>query len=780
MANTDHSPHTTLVDAPSSKQEIENPFHNSVCRSPWDMDGSVEGLNAEVLDQLIDGVGVKSGGPLIMLTAPRAGYGKTHLLGRVAAAAADQAIMVPLAFRSGDALTLTTLNRRGLESLHQANSEIPGWSRLRESSGHIVATLMHRLIQGGQLPCANPAQALGVLAGPVEAIFEPAGKARMIGEWISKNRESLRGALAILASKELPLQVATLDAWLGALLEQSLDGGHAGLADMQALCAGDKDTGIPAWLRLLAIWRPVVLLVDHLDGFYRNAQAGVDIATLLMDLVDFHQVHVLLSLNQDVWQATFGHHLPSALEDRLTSSQVLLRGLTENDAASLLRLRLQKAGLSAERQSEFEAFVSVNRHFLGRPIGSVSARAFLRHCARQWEIFQTAPPSTENETTEILPALNETQISESDSGIIPLNTETLSQQPPSLPDCAILPTLFDTDTQSEVQLMAESLSEPRPAIPQDEPADISPASELPPKIETEILNADSTLLNDDDEDDVGSDQWNSTPGITNVQPQGAAPSADAFVKLREMLARLRKPGSTIAATTIAASPFKLAQATEKVSTPAPSALVQAAPIVENPAPKETDLLQQRFQSLRQQLNQEVGMQPLDHAKLAELIRLAGRRFPLVRFSEHELPGLTGRYAMYWALQGIEILFGLGSFSDAAYWRTLSGFAAGRLSDLAAQAEREGIPAPKLKIVTFKTELHQFAWQNLLNSHTIAEPLAGITDAVHLDTGNVATLYAMQRIIKESEAGILPAEPTQVMTVLARELDFFWKRITRVS
>jgi hypothetical protein len=571
-----------------------------------------------------------------------------------------------------------------------------------------------------------------------------------------------------------------MDAWLSALLELSLEGGQAGVADMQALCSADQETGIPTWLRVLTLWRPVVLLVDHLDGFYRNPQAGVDIATLLMDLVDFHQVHVLLSLNQDVWQATFGHHLPSALEDRLTSSQLLLRGLTEKDATSLLHLRLEKAGLDSARQAEFKTFVSVNRHFLGRPIGSVSARAFLRHCARQWEIFQTAPPSTENETSEILPDLTDTQISESDSGIIPLKTEILSQQPSSLSECAILPTLFDTDTQSEVQLMAESLSEPRPAIPQDEPADIILPPELPPKIDTEILNADSTLLNDDDEDEICSDRWNSTPGITNLQPQGSAPSADAFVKLREMLARLRKPGSTIAATTIAASPFKLAEAIEKDSTPAPSIIVQAAPIAENPAPQETDLLQQRFHSLRQQLNQEVGTQPLDHAKLAELIRLAGRRFPLVRFSEHELPGLTGRYAMYWALQGVEILFGLTTFADAAYWRTLSGFAAGRLTDLAAQAKREGTQPPKLKLVTFKTEHDQFAWQNLINSHNIAEPLAGITDVVQLNTANVATLYAMQRIIKESEAGILPAEPTQVMTVLARELDFFWKRITRVA
>jgi len=250
--------------------------------------------------------------------------------------------------------------------------------------------------------------------------------------------------------------------------------------------------------------------------------------------------------------------------------------------------------------------------------------------------------------------------------------------------------------------------------------------------------------------------------------------------LREMLARLRKPGSAIAATTLVASPFKIAQATEKVSTPAPMTPIHANSKAVNEAPQGTDLLHQRFQSLRQQLSQEIGSQPLDHRKLAELIRLAGRRFPLVRFSEHELPGLTGRYAMYWALQGVEILFGLASFTDAAYWRTLSGFAAGRLSDLAAQTEREGFPSPKLKLVSFKTEVDQFSWQNLLNSQIIAGPLAGITDVVELDTGNVAALYAMQRIIKESEAGILAADPTQVMTVLARELDFFWKRITRVA
>jgi hypothetical protein len=63
---------------------------------------------------------------------------------------------------------------------------------------------------------------------------------------------------------------------------------------------------------------------------------------------------------------------------------------------------------------------------------------------------------------------------------------------------------------------------------------------------------------------------------------------------------------------------------------------------------------------------------------------------------------------------------------------------------------------------------------------LAEPVLDSLDAIHLDTGSVASLYAMQRIIKEAETGALQAEPAQVMSALARELDFFWRRVTRLG
>lgn len=806
------------------KPEVENPFLSDVCRTPWHAAESVQGLNVDVLDQLVDVVGGRSAGPMMLLTAPRAGYGKTHLLGRVAAAAANQAVIVPVAFKSGDSLTLASLSRRGIESLAETAvaGEHPGWSRLREAAAQIVMGLLRRLIETRQLPCANAEQAVQVLAGPVGDVFDETGRARRVGDWIAQNRDGLRGPLAMLAAREVPLRAEALDGWMAAFLEQSISGGLGGMAEMQELAGADNDTGVPAWLRLLALWRPVVLLVDHLDGFYRHPDAGVKIASMLMELVEGHRLHVLLSLNQDVWQATFGHHLPSALEDRLTASQVLLRGLTEADAAHLLRLRLDQTPLSTEEKEEFEQFVSVPRHFLGRPIGSVSARAFLRHCARQWVMFQSAPPplpGREDFESAPLPELPGTLvapmpvpvIAEVDTGSsIPLMTETVLAESAGSDPSSPLPAIFDDETASDMQTMAESLAEPSHALPQDEspvqqavdpaPAD-SLADEEPSAAPQNMLPAPPPVH--DDENSL--DDWNGAPDKPLEQNGSAPPPADAFVKLREMLAQLRQPGQVaLAASAVTGaapppaveSPFRTPSApapanapTTTSTTPFKVAHSPPVPVIGTtlPAPRNkiltpaspADALLGRFQALRLQHQTEALVQPLDHSRLADLIRLAGRRFPLVRYSEHELPGLPGRHVFYWALQGVEILFGLAPFSDAAYWRTVCGFAAGRLTDLVAQGERERRAPARLKLVGFKTEREQLAWQTLIHNQFLPEPIRQITDIVHLDTDGLASLYAMQRIIKESESGTLQAEPAQVISVLARELDFFWKRITRV-
>ncbi len=772
--------------------ESLNPFADDVCAGPFGVaeNRSVPGLNGDILGQLTTTIderqssaGRAGGQPLLLLTAPRAGYGKTHLLGRLAAAANGQVVLVPLAFRLEDTIGISAVAVRGLESMARAEATREGWTKLREACAGVCATLVRRLIENGTLPCANPEQALRVLGGDPIEVFDEKGSARLIGDWVRRFEGQLRKPMTEQAMKRVPAIPTALESWVNAMLNHALDGGMSHMAVLRMLAADESNEGPVTWLRLLGLWRPVVLLVDHLDAYYRNPEAGLRIASLLLDMSEMDGVHVVLSLNQDVWQATFGHHLPSAMEDRLTASQMLLRGIGESEATTLLRLRLQHAGIPVDAGREFTNFLDVKRYFLGRPLGSVSARTFLRHAAKQWDFFQqtlSAPVMQGGVSLQTMTA---------DEGVLPLMTEEVVESTEENQPASDEFSIFDSSTTAQMKLMAEGLAEPTPALPQQNEAPLLPppavvnGTHLPPP--SAVGNADTS------EADAAPAQFSPS-------------SAGAFENLREMLGKLRQPSAPHSAETngshsvaerladvlgAAATPEPAVAAAAELPTPSaavampPAFVPSSRPAVTAapPAPNaERDALLGRYEALRLQMAAEAVSLPLDFTKLADLIRLAGKRFPLVRFSEHELPGMTGRYAMCWSLQGLEVVFGLANFADGSYWRTLAGFAAGRLAELNQDAHSTGTSVPRLKITTFKTDREQQSWAILQHSTAFAEELKKHVDPIHLDTQNVAALYAMQRIIKEAESGALEATPAQVMSVLARELDFFWKRVTRAA
>lgn len=700
---------------------------------------------AEAIDERHRHAGEPSGRPLMLLTAPRAGYGKTHLLGRLASAASTQVVLAPLAFRLEDEIGWAAAGLRCSEALGRAAGSRTGWSRLRESAAGVCSVLLLRLIQAGRLPCANADQAVRVLSTDPTEIFADQGSAKLIGNWLRKHFNQLRKPLADAAAEAIGGAFAQdLEKWVQALIALAAEGDGRSAQTLRAAIA--ESGGCELWLRLLAIWRPVVLLVDHLDGFYRNEQAGLRIAMLLLDLAEIEGAHVVLSLNQDVWQATFGHRLPSALEDRLTASQVLLRGLTADEAAELVQLRLREAGISGEEAERFARFLDVKRYFLGRPLGSVSARAFLRHAAQQWTVFRHSV-----EGGEVLP--NEAIDEEDILPVIDEKPKPPSLAPPARPGEV---TVFDQATGDYLKRVAEGLAEPVAALPQQAQPSLPPPTILPPEppplSEIEQPRPETAPAAD--------------TATTSMPTLGAAASArtvGAFEKLRQMLDRLRsaedgkepQPNGTHADSSVAA--------------PADATAETAA---------ARDALLGRFEALRLQMAAEAQSRPLDHARLLDLVRLAGKRFPLVHFSEVELPGLTGRTVVKWQLQGFEILFGLSDFSDRRYWQTLALFAAGRQAELIEAAIRTGEPGPALKIAAFKSDRDAEAWNQLHGEGIFPTALRENLDAVHLDTRSIASLYAMQRMIKEAQTGTIKAEPAQVISVLARELDFFWKRVTR--
>ena len=755
-----------------------NPFAVDVCPGPYGVmeEDSVGALNAEVLERLSQAVEEQQGGsgkvggqPLVLLTAPRAGYGKTHLLGRLTASGGQQWLILPLAFRTGDEVTRINVARRGLEALERAESGVAGWSVLREVSAGVTSSLLRQLIENGKLPCANPEQALKVLSGPVHEIFSQAGQAHLIGEWLRKHVGQLRRPMADLASRITGVVTpAEAEVWLQAFVAQALDGQGAGLASLRQLATQSEESCGVA-MKLMGIWRPVVVLVDHLDGFYRNAEAGLQIATLLLDLAELDGHPVVLSLNQDVWQATFGHHLPSALEDRLTASRLLLRGLTEEEASEMVALRLNRGGIESKLARAFEDFLDVPRYFMGRPLGSVSARVFLRHAAQQWAVYRHSIPHEgmrQGVASDAESFLDEDEGGEGPMGLLPM----VQGRPGSVLDSPFQlskPEIFDADTQALVRQVSGGLKEPRAALPQDEvpvakaeSPNVSPFQMVEPASEEE--DGPTGLLNEEEEAPLVEGGTAEAVNLEAGRVQGS------FEKLREMLDRLRQSNGiqTQSSATSAKVEERVRSMPETVQ-PSPSgeAVARAA-------------LMGRFEALKLQMSGEAEARPLDGTRLMELIRLAGRRFPLVRPAEHELAGMPERPVMGWTLRGAEILFAPVGVVEGAFWKGLSVYAAGRAAAGREVAESTGEAVPNFKVVVFKSVHENGAWGSLFSGPQFPETLKPWVDVVHLDGRSIAALYAMQRIIREAEMGTLQAAPQQVMSVLARELDFFWKRITR--
>lgn len=714
-----------------------NPFLADVCATPFEVaDGkSVASLNQDVVERIanaVEDLSVSSQQkPLLLLTAPRAGYGKTHLLGRVAAAADHQSVAIPLVFRSDHEVTWSGVTHEAIDALRLLPGRFAGWSRLREVCTGIFASLVVRLIREGRLPCANRDQAIRVLQNDPTELFRDGTQARLIGDWLRKHFSQLRKPLCEAAAS-LP-GAGLMDGWVDALFAHANHGTEASAQSIVQLASGSREA-FELWLRLVAQWRPAVLLVDHLDGFYRQEKAGLRIATMLLDLASMDGVHVVLSLNQDVWQATFAHHLPSAIEDRLTASQFLLRGLSVNDAISMVRMRLQVQSSATAEATKFENFLNIPRFFQGRPVGSVSARAFLRHCAQQWQVF-----------TEMLARGEE-----------PAPAADLDEPSPDEP-AGEMPSIFAIDDASFMRTAAAGLAEPEHAMV-NTPFSVAAQS---------ILPKPGSIM------DGPSSPFSVAPASPPPPPTPAAPpphppapqtqpnTPEALERLRDMMDRLRAQTTAQPATTQLVAPPTTAIA-ERLSTVLgdPSATVLS-----------------RFNTLRGELAAEAEQRPLDLQRLSNLVRLAGKRFPLVKFDELALTGMPGRTMPRWSLSNQEIVFGLADFTDRITWTALAQTAASRLSTLNDPTHPNG-QAMQFKMLVLKSDRETLSWTSLLGNGVISDAMKPHIEALHLDNRSIASLYAMQQVIQEAGNGAIQATPSQVMSVLARELDFFWKRVTR--
>lgn len=709
---------------------------------------------------------------VMLLNAPRAGHGKTHLLGRVAHRLSEQAIVAGLPWQSRDDVSWLGCGRGVLHDLASGTAQP---NALQRACAGVLATLLRRLIQTGRIPSTDPVQALRVLSQDPMDLFEESGNAKVIGEWFRKHFDQLRKPLADISSLDGPDQV---EDWLSGFFEYVDKPTPATLALLEARIESGYAQSA-RFIRLLTAWRPVVLVADHMDGLYRDPQAGVAVARMTLALTSLPGVHVVLSVNQDLWETTFGRQLPSAMEDRLSSNSVTLRGLTVEDAGALVSLRLREAGVAAEDEKAFLSYVDLDRFFMGRPVGSVSARGLLRHLSQMWRHWLkddgTTPPSGPSGSGGSAPLL------------APL---VVNDTRPEVPAESFLmePSPRDRETE-DMQKLADNLAAdeggkvvnlssvtPGPAPVQPPPVVMVTGQPLavvgsspPVRSITGPVGAAQLQPAPAPEAPVVFFDKPALSVLPQADPAMATPSPAArqaglsevppttFHKLRQMLAKLKVATDSV--------PLSEAALSNHQSDGAANGITSAG-------------LQARYERLRHEIAGTARPTFVETSVVNDLVRLAGKRFPVVNYDEVELPGLLGRSLPRWSLSGMELVFGLEDFTDTRYWKTVSSYMVGRMAEIQASAVQGGTVMPHVKLVVFKGDHEAAGLVALLRDETIPPPLRSIVDAVHLDPRSLASLYAMHQIVRETETGVIQADANAVLSTLANELDFFWKRVTR--
>ncbi len=401
-------------------------------------------------------------GQLILLKAPRAGYGKSHLLHHWSARARDHAFCVPLTFNPETSLSWKALLAQLLEALHQPAPD-SSLTALDLVARLTFARILSALLRSRQLPCAQPLAAAAALADRPLALLDFADPTQAVATWFQEHFEQLLPPAVALLCAETGLSNPAAALWWRALCGYAQAGAEPDPLRLETLQwtlnqatapAGPPSAGLhflkaPSdsdafhqqtlgdLCRLTAACRPLIFLLDHLDGFHGSSGK---VLRLVHGLNEWRclsgRTRFILSVNQDLWSHTFLKALPSALEDRLTTSEIALSGLSCAAAAALLRQRLSAYQVPEPTAERFLAHLDLPASFAQAADHPFSPRALLRRASAAWQNPWASPstsPSTSPSPTSPTP---DSPISSPFSSPTSYPENLPCPTPPSLPSSA--------------------------------------------------------------------------------------------------------------------------------------------------------------------------------------------------------------------------------------------------------------------------------------------------------------------------------------------------------
>ena len=330
----------------------DHPFQHlfeTLSRVPGSHAESVNRQAYEILSEILS-VPVEKMGRCVLLRAPRAGHGKTHLLSRIQHQLGSTTEFIPLQAAAGCRIDATSVTDDALRRLVRQLPASGGLTVLDLLTRRWFASALQPLVRSGEVPCQDKEGALTALRlRPIET-FDFHAPDAVTAHWARENFDVLGQRLAVELSQRGGFSVSGTAFWMDALFRFSaapLDnsGRVRALVDEVHSASGMEMERLEALLGLLTQLMRVVLIADELEEFYTDDTAALRLAAFLGTLrQSVERLDVILSLNQDIWQSAFAQRLSGGLADRLSEVVVELEPLKEAEMVALLDSRIPGLG----------------------------------------------------------------------------------------------------------------------------------------------------------------------------------------------------------------------------------------------------------------------------------------------------------------------------------------------------------------------------------------------------------------------------------------------------
>ncbi len=314
-----------------------------------------ESVNRQAYETLHDvlSVPLEKPGRCILLRAPRAGHGKTHLLSRIQHHLGSSHEFIPLHAAFGCQIDAATVIDDSLRRLLRPLPASGGLCVLDLVARKLFASALQPLVGSGEVPCQDREGALTALrTRPVET-FDFHHPNAVTAHWARENFEVLGQRLSMELAQRCGLPVREVSFWVEVLFRFAatpVENPVRLKALAEAVHSGSAADGVvmerlEALLGLVAQLMRVVLVADDLEGFSTDETAALRLAAFLGSLrQSVERLDVILSLNQDIWQNAFLPRLSGGLADRLSEVVVELSPLTDDEMVALLESRVPGLG----------------------------------------------------------------------------------------------------------------------------------------------------------------------------------------------------------------------------------------------------------------------------------------------------------------------------------------------------------------------------------------------------------------------------------------------------